>query len=90
MGCLTGASLTGASLLGANLSNARLHDARLDRAVLLGATLDADAAVQVAGISGAALPGKGRGSALTTRHLFECEAQRRHRQQFVDRESASA
>jgi len=52
MGCLTGASL-----LGANLSNARLHDARLDRAVLLGAMLDADAAVQVAGISGAALPG---------------------------------
>ena len=23
------------------------------------------------------------------RHLFECEAQRRHRQHFVDRESAS-
>ena len=54
---LSGADLTGASLLGANLSNARLHDARLDRTVLLGATLDADAAVQVAGISGAALPG---------------------------------
>jgi len=32
---------------------------------------------------------KGRGSALTTRHLSECEAQRRHRQHFVDRDSAS-
>ena len=54
---LSEADLTGASLLGANLSNARLHDARLDRAVLLGATLDADAAGQVAGSSGATLPG---------------------------------